>query len=430
MTSIEQVYNDKALLEAISKEAPYIEWFTSLRAPETKRRQPYALVRYMKFYSFTSTYDMIRRDPKMIQADIIQYIITDTSISRNTMQTYVAILRGFYILNDITTINWRKVKSKLGEIERRHQDQAYTPEQIKTILDNGCSELRTKAVILLLASSGMRIGALPSLLMKHLHYHEKEELYRFTVYAGSNKEYTTFCSREASKSINAYLDYRQASGETITPETPLFREQFDPSDNLRIDHPKLLDVDRLKKMVYTVAIRAGIRKVTKGHRIGTIKHEVHSSHGFRKFFDTTLVNCDVNPILLGALMGHNNGLQRNYERTTEKDKLSAYMKAEEKLTIDPANRLQKQVVQLQAQNEIIEGKYQQHYQKIMDLLMSHPDLVSDSLKIKKLQKLDAELLDRKHKELAKQFELQPCSPEMMQGIENSLKTTMHTKKNP
>ncbi len=68
------------------------------------------------------------------------------------MQTYVAVIKCFYIQNDILNINWKKLKSRLGEIERQHQDLAYTPEQINTIIDNGCPDLLSKAVVLLLAS--------------------------------------------------------------------------------------------------------------------------------------------------------------------------------------------------------------------------------------------------------------------------------------
>lgn len=238
MTSVEQ-FHDKALLTTISQEAPFIEFITAVKSAASKRYYPSVLMRYMKFHGFQSTYDMANRDPKMIQADISQYILADNSISRTTMQTYVAVIKCFYIQNDILNINWKKLKSRLGEIERQHQDQAYTPEQINTIIDNGCPDLRSKAAVLLLASSGMRIGALATLLMKHLQYHEEQGVYGLTVCAGSNKEYTAFCSKEATNAINLYLEYRRASQETITPSSPLLREQFDRIDSLRINRLKL-----------------------------------------------------------------------------------------------------------------------------------------------------------------------------------------------
>ncbi len=397
MTSVEQ-FHDKALLTTISQEAPFIEFITAVKSAASKRYYPFVLMRYMKFHHFKSTYDMVNRDPKMIQSDISQYILTDNSISRTTMQTYVAVIKCFYIQNDILNINWKKLKSRLGEIERQHQDLAYTPEQINTIIDNGCPDLRSKAVVLLLASSGMRIGALATLLMKHLQYHEEQGVYGLTVYAGSNKEYTAFCSKEATNAINLYLEYRRASQENITPSSPLFREQFDRSDSLRINRPKQVTEARLKKMVYSVVVRAGIRKVrtmVEGNRFGTVRHDIHCSHGFRKFFNTTLANCEINPILLEALMGHSSGLQKNYLRATKKDLLTAYMKAEQSLTIDPANRLEQKVNQLKRENRIIEGKYQKQYRKVIDLLIRMTG--RDSEEMWEVNRLDKELDEQNKK---------------------------------
>ena len=43
------------------------------------------------------------------------------------------------------------------------------------------------------------------------------------------------------------------------------------------------------------------------------------------------------------LLGHKIGLASSYYRPTEQDMLDEYQKAEDNLTIDPANRLQRKV---------------------------------------------------------------------------------------
>ena len=45
------------------------------------------------------------------------------------------------------------------------RDRAYTDKEIKTLLDS--ADLRMKVILLLMASSGIRIGAIPDLKLKH-----------------------------------------------------------------------------------------------------------------------------------------------------------------------------------------------------------------------------------------------------------------------
>jgi site-specific recombinase XerD len=68
------------------------------------------------------------------------------------------------------------------------------------------SDLRMKVMILLMASSGMRIGALPSLRLRNLE--RIDSIYKVTVYEGTNSSYYTFCTPECSSFIDAYFEYR------------------------------------------------------------------------------------------------------------------------------------------------------------------------------------------------------------------------------
>ena len=42
------------------------------------------------------------------------------------------------------------------------------------------------------------------------------------------EEYTTFITAEAYEAVQKYLQWRRDHGETITAESPLFRDKFDP----------------------------------------------------------------------------------------------------------------------------------------------------------------------------------------------------------
>lgn len=80
-------------------------------------------------------------------------------------------LKHFYFMNDVR-INKEKIGKFLGEQKKKNTDRAYTHQEIKTLLD--VCDLRLKVVVLVLASTGMRIGAIAPLQVKHL---EKKDDY-------------------------------------------------------------------------------------------------------------------------------------------------------------------------------------------------------------------------------------------------------------
>ena len=61
-------------------------------------------------------------------------------------------------MNDIE-LKWNKINSFKDEFHSVVEDRPYTREEIKTLMDR--AELRNKAIILLMASSGMKVGAIP-----------------------------------------------------------------------------------------------------------------------------------------------------------------------------------------------------------------------------------------------------------------------------
>jgi hypothetical protein len=96
--------------------------------------------------------------------------------------------------------------------------------------------------------------------------------------------------------------------------------------------------------VYTSLINSGLRTVDHVNSSKNRK-EVKMTHGFRKFFETMLVNADIHETIIRKLTGHsdNGNLTQLYSKQTEEELLSEYEKAIDGLTIDPANRLQRKV---------------------------------------------------------------------------------------
>jgi integrase len=81
----------------------------------------------------------------------------------------------------------------------------------------------------------------------------------------------------------------------------------------------------------------------------TTRKDVKLSHGFRKFFETMLVNSGIHETIIRKLTGHSDrsNLTQLYSKQTEEEMLDEYMKASDRLTINEENRLRKKVDKLE-----------------------------------------------------------------------------------
>ena len=213
-----------------------------------------------------------------------------------------------------------------------------------------------KALILLLASSGVRIGAIPEMKLKHLtstttlsenEKENKNKFYQISVYDG---EYFTYCTPEATQAINDYMQYRErCAAKKLAPNSPIIREQFERDDLLKVRNPRPIKLVTIRTLIYETLLKAGITERehrTEGQTPGKVKKEIPMAHGFRKFFNTALMNADVHPSFKKLLMGHSVQLDEvYYDKGSDKSRvklLEEYSKAIEALTINEENRLEKE----------------------------------------------------------------------------------------
>jgi integrase len=270
---------------------------------------------------------------------IIDYLLKMDSPSNRTMMK--ATLHLFYDMNDVT-LNWKKVGKYMGETVAVKKTRAYNHEEIKKLVD--VSDIRFKAIILLLASTGIRIGAIPALEIRNLE--RVENIYKVTVYENSKEEYITFCTSECSNAIDEYLEYRSRNGEKITQESPLFRLVFQ-FGNIQRQRIKGITLIALNNAFENLRIRIGLSE--RDHVNPFNRKAIARYHGFRKFFTTQLVNSKVNPEIREMLLGHKIGLASAYYRPSEEEILTEYEKAIDALTINPENRLKRRVEKLEVE---------------------------------------------------------------------------------
>lgn len=268
--------------------------------------------------------------------------------SYSTINTRLSAICLFFTMNDII-INRKKIGKYLGEHVKTVRDRAYTRNEIQQIVD--ACDLKYKVFVLLMVSTGCRLGAIPPLKLRNIVYIEQHKLYKVTFYEDTTKyEYYSFTTPECAKYIDEYLEYRKRCGERLNQNSPLIRDDFILDDHLHIEHPKHLKIPTFKFYLRNVLISTGIRQVTPNretHEYKRNRTSIAQNHGFRKFTLTTMVNKRTNPEIREMLLGHKIGITGAYYRPMEIEMLDEYLKVVDDLTVNDENRLRKENLELQ-----------------------------------------------------------------------------------
>jgi integrase len=331
----------------------YDNFVLTCKSQYTRQSYIFGIRRFMKFLQISDIDNLVvlAQDPKALQQKIIDYIkqMNTKHLSAVTIEWYLASVMHFYAMNDVT-LNRKRISRYIPEQVRKQKDRAYTTEEISRLLE--FCDLRNRAIVLLFASTGMRIGAVPPLRLDHLQKIQKYALYQITVYEGTQEEYICFCTPECAKAIDDYLAYRERCGEPLAKSSPLFREQFDVEDLEQIKkHARQITESRISAVLARVLHLSNIAPVIplqEGQsRAGAEKRkQIMLSHGFRKFVNTTMVSCRIDASVRNKLLGHSIGLDQSYWKPQADDLLQEYLKVVDALTIADENRLRKRVEEL------------------------------------------------------------------------------------
>jgi len=314
------------------------------------------------------------KDTREIEISIQRFIVSlkERNYSLASQKSYLDALIHFYDINDVM-IRRKKIAKFLSNDDNNDEegnnenndndtsDKPYTHEQIAKLLD--FTDIRTKVAILVMASAGLRLGALPLLKVGDLISVPKYNIYQIRVYANSkSNRYHTFCTPECKKAIDNYLEYRRSCGENIIPKSPLLRREFDKRDIFAVANDvKPITRSSIKKSLNDVLYASGLRTpftTTTTARLNN-RRPTAMSHGFRKFFDTTCTHSGMNQTYIEFCLGHKlPGVKDSYflpqpdsngvylDILEGHDKSPGYLDAVDYLTINEENRLRRKVQQL------------------------------------------------------------------------------------
>ena len=349
---------------------------TGSKSEQTKATYQSHINDFLAFYKITdvSGIEPLKEySPKLIRQMVLDYVLylrDVKKISRSSIKVHCAALSHFFymIRDDDTRLNWTKVKEEFPPDERIRRDRAYTVEEIQKMLSKGCAgRLRERAIILLLTSTGMRIGGIHPLTVGNLTRKDTPQgkVYRIEVYANSSAHYYCYCNVETAKAIDDYLQQeRTDKGEILHNDSPLIRDL----KTLNVKNVKPLTSYNVKYIVGRVVKKSGVQSTFQ------FTGEAKRSKGLRKFYKSQAESSGMKPINVELTHGHSIGISRHYYRPAESDVLQDYMShAAEALEISPEHRLRKQ---LQQQEE-------RHSKDYEDIRRMHKQMEEDAIEMRK-----------------------------------------------
>jgi integrase len=363
---------DRSLLRGESCEL----FSAAIRSPATRDPYERKLLGFLKRVNLTPDEfaQFAKENPSAAEKKIISLLSQDRlkiergEVTAGTINNWLKAVRLFLEMNDVA-MNWKKIKRMLPMIRRYALDRVPRLEELREILD--AADIRGKALTLVLVSSGIREGAVPSLRISDYNklrtatpdagsggenltsisnssnnsvsnpsYHQLVAG-KIIIYHDEPESYTAFISPEACIALDKYLDFRREHGEQINDSSPLFRDKFDPVevlDNDKLDnnndsngsnyseevtfHTKGRSIKNEKNIheghtshntlvlpITEHSIRQYYNRLLRsiGIRKERKKRHEFSVHGFRKYFKTKSELAGVKPAAVEMLMGHSLG---------------------------------------------------------------------------------------------------------------------------
>ena len=280
-------------------------------------------------------------------------------------------------MNDVTSINWRKIGRMVPRGRSYALDRIPTLEEIKEIY-SAC-DTRGKALTLTLLTSGVREGSIHSLTISDwspVYSENKLVAGKLVVYNGEPERYFTFITPECYLAIEKYLEFRRDNGEELGRNSPLFRDKFDPVNGLSNTNVEPMTAPAIRQYYNRLLYSIGIRKEMKR------RHEF-SVHGFRKWYKTRCELGGMMPINVEILMSHSVGISDSYYRPTESELLADYLRVVDLISInDNEKKLQSKVSEIEQRakedsHAILEKLYER--EREINLLRQRDDMNTDAI---------------------------------------------------
>ena len=317
----------------------------AIKSKYTQKTYLYQLTRFRDWANLKTFNQLLLAPDKDLQILLEDYVMyLKSRISPNTIPIYFAPIELFYVMND-KNLNFKKMRKLFPEKVKKGNQRGYTIDEIRSMLDN-CVNKRQRSLIALLASSGVRIGAVPDMKIRHMT--KINDSYAIMIYEEATQEDYVFTTPEATSIIDNYLDERRQNGEYLGDDSPLFRSEYQLG-NAKVD---LMTNDSIAHLMARLVLP--VKRKKSGSRK---RYDVARNHGFRKFFATAIkLSMNISPTMSEKLINHIgiSKLDGSYFKPTMQEMYEAYRKAIPELTISNEQRDHLKIESLKKEVETID----------------------------------------------------------------------------
>jgi integrase len=305
------------------------DWFSGLKASaNTKQAYFQALQSYTDWTGKTPLELLeeaeaeVRAGKLMRERKIRSYLtqfreyLDSQELAPLTVKSRMTGVLSFYKYNniDLPVIPKSALKAKPQQKRR----EIPTKEDIRHILN--FADPLEKSLVLVGVSSGLSITEISNLKIKDFMDGLDEETGITTlnlVRQKVNYSFTTFLSPEATKVVQAYLDWRnrEAKTENKTQQKQLLKQKVTSKDGYlfinRVISDEYLttkkekDKEKLRKLT-PVAIMGIYRRLNEeaGKSAPNGEYNLVRSHNFRRFFNSALLNAGAQQFVVDYFLGH------------------------------------------------------------------------------------------------------------------------------
>lgn len=186
------------------------------------------------------------------------------------------------------------------------REDEVTADTVRLILSHS-GDVRLRAAILIMLSSGIRIGEMLQLNFNDIKM-DKNTIYISDLISKSGEERITFFTDEAKEALQQYIEERKRIMERAVKRSSVIKKNY----NMNQTEVFPITTAAIRKSLIRALKRAEIYR--KDAR--TSRTTIHP-HSFRKFFSSTLKMAGCPEDVVEELMGHRAGLASSYRRFGE-----------------------------------------------------------------------------------------------------------------
>jgi integrase len=306
------------------------------RSEATRRTYTYAIRKYFAFI-YGDTFLAKRRivfdqlearaeqyfeEQRDYGKDFLRYVDSILAQPPKTVSTYLAALRKFFAKSKhpLTESIWEQVKDRRPKGRRaRTRDRVPTNKEFRLMLDH--MPLQGKALYLLMASSGIRLGEALSLEFHDIEFDDMNYLDIRNTKSGERRD--AFCSDEAKEYLQKWIEYRYNwLSKAIARST-------------NVNKPRKVEDQRVFPFTPNTARTIwnnACEKVGNGKKDRETGRRMMHPHVLRKFCRTRL-GAVISRDIVEAILGHEGYLDQAYRRYTTPQLWEEYQKGMHTLLI-------------------------------------------------------------------------------------------------